>query len=74
MRHQLSAAQAAELAELLDEEPRRAGVVDEVLQTSAEGRGMTLLLTDAGCLQGKRAITRATSGETGADVEPGRQQ
>jgi hypothetical protein len=46
MRQHLSAAQVAELAELLADAPRRAGLVDEVLQAAAEGRGMTLLLAD----------------------------
>jgi hypothetical protein len=46
MRQRLSAAQVAELAELLADAPRRAGLVDEVLQAAAEGRGMTLQLAD----------------------------
>jgi hypothetical protein len=53
MRQRLSAAQVAELAELLDEALRRAGVVDEVLQAAPEGRGMTLLLADPGCPAGQ---------------------
>jgi hypothetical protein len=35
----LCAAQVAELAELLEDAPNRVGVVDEVLQSAAEGRG-----------------------------------
>ena len=46
MKQRLSAAQVAELAELLEDAPRRVGVVEEVLQAAAEGRGMTLLLAD----------------------------
>jgi hypothetical protein len=42
----LSAAEVLELAELLEEEPLRVGVVDEVLQAAAERRGMTLVLAD----------------------------
>jgi hypothetical protein len=45
MRKYLSAAQVAELAELLEDAPTRVGVVDVVLQAAAEGRGMTLRLT-----------------------------
>jgi hypothetical protein len=44
MRKHLNAAQVAELAELLEDAPNRVGVVDEVLQAAAEGRGMTLRL------------------------------
>jgi hypothetical protein len=72
MRQRLSAAQVAELAELLDDAPRRAGVVDEVLQAAAESRGMMLLLAEPGCPAGKRASRRASCGETDADVEYGR--
>ena len=50
MRQRLRAAQVAELAELLEDAPQRVGVVDEVLQAASEGRGMTLLLGDPGCL------------------------
>ena len=46
MRQRLSAAQVTELAELLEEAPRRTGVIDDVLQAAAEGRGMTLVLAD----------------------------
>ena len=46
MRQRLSAAQVAELAELLEDAPFRVGVVDDVLQAAAEGRGMTLVLAD----------------------------
>jgi len=42
----LSAAQVAELAELFEDAPNRVGVVDEVLQAAAEGRAMTLRLSD----------------------------
>lgn len=47
MRTHLNAAEVAELAELLDDAPLRLGVVDEVLQAAAEGRGMTLRLQPA---------------------------
>jgi hypothetical protein len=40
----LSVAEVAELAELLEDAPNRVGVIDEVLQVAAEGRGMTLRL------------------------------
>jgi hypothetical protein len=46
MKQYLSAAQVAELAELLEEAPVRVGVIDEVLQAAADRRGMTLVLTD----------------------------
>ena len=46
MRKYLSAAQVAELAELLEDAPNRVGMVDEVLQAAAEGRGMTLRLCE----------------------------
>jgi len=46
MRKYLCAAQVAELAELLEDAPKRVGVVDEVLQAAAEGRGMTLRLCE----------------------------
>jgi hypothetical protein len=74
MRQRLSAAQVAELAELLDDGPTRAGVVDEVLQAAAEGRGMTLLLEDRGCPPDRRARRQASRGEADPDVESGRQQ
>ena len=45
VRKYLSAAEVAELAELLEDAPNRVGVVDEVLQAAAEGRGMTLRLS-----------------------------
>ena len=60
MRQRLRADQVAELAELYDA-PRRTGVIDEVLQAAAEGRGMTLSLVDPG-------------GVADGDVESGRQQ
>ena len=44
MKRFLTPSEVAELAELLEEEPVRTGVVDEVLQAAEEGRGMTLLL------------------------------
>jgi len=46
MKRFLSAAEVLELAELLEEEPLRVGVVDQVLQAAAERRGMTLVLAD----------------------------
>jgi hypothetical protein len=46
MKHYLSARQVAELAELMEDAPRRVGLVDAVLQAAAEGRGMTLVLAD----------------------------
>jgi hypothetical protein len=56
MRQHLDAAEVAELAELFEDAPRRVGVVDEILQAAAEGRGMTLALDD-----------RVTGGPTGSD-------
>lgn len=47
MKRFLSAAEVAELAELLEDAPLRVGVVDEVLQAAAEHRGMTLVLADS---------------------------
>jgi hypothetical protein len=47
VRQRLGAAQVAELAELLEDAPRRAGVIDEVLDAAADGRGMTLVLAEA---------------------------
>ena len=46
MRQYLSAAQVAELAELLEEAPVRVGVIDDVLAAAAGRRGMTLVLAD----------------------------
>lgn len=66
MRQRLSAAEVAELAELLEEAPLRTGVVEEVLQAATEGRGMTLVLADVGAANtppgrpGRR--TRLTAG------------
>jgi hypothetical protein len=42
----LNASEVAELAELLEEAPVRAALVDEVLQAAEEGRGMTLRLKE----------------------------
>ncbi|HET6873725.1 MAG TPA: hypothetical protein VFH70_03040 [Acidimicrobiales bacterium] len=47
-RRYLTAAEVVELAELLEEAPVRSGLVDEVLQAAAEGRGMTLRLGTRG--------------------------
>jgi len=69
MRQRLSAAQVAELAELLEDAPRRAGVVDEVLQAAAKGRGMTLRLADPGFLPGKPVSNRGASDQGNADAE-----
>jgi hypothetical protein len=44
MKRYLKASEVAELAELLEEAPTRVGLVEEVLQAAAEGRGMTLEL------------------------------
>jgi len=46
VRQYLSAAQVAELAELLEEAPARVGVIDAVLEAAADRRGMTLVLGD----------------------------
>jgi hypothetical protein len=45
MGQRLSAAQVAELAELLEEASVRVGVVDEILQAAAEVGPVTLVLT-----------------------------
>jgi hypothetical protein len=42
----LDALEVAELAELLEDLPVRTDLVDRVLQTAKEGRGMTLILRD----------------------------
>jgi hypothetical protein len=77
VRQRLNADQVAELAELLADTPRRAGLVDEVLQAAAEGRGMTLLLTDPPAhrksRRGDAASKRATGNEADANHESGRQ-
>ena len=44
----LTAAEVAELADLLADAPRRIGMVDEVLEAAAAGRGMTLVLQPGG--------------------------
>ena len=44
MERRLSAAQVAELAELLEDTPVRAGLVEKVLDAAEAGRGMTLRL------------------------------
>jgi hypothetical protein len=74
MRQYLSASQVSELAELLSDAPRRAGIVDDVLQAAAEGRGMTLLLADRGRRPGRPARARAARGDPDRDVGSGRQQ
>ena len=48
VRRYLSAAQVAELAELLEDAPVRTGMVDQVLQAAEERRGMTLRLQSPG--------------------------
>jgi hypothetical protein len=71
MRQRLSAAQVAELAELIDDALRRTGVVGQALQ-AAEGRGMTLMLADRpGGHRGRRGEPANTCGrraEGGASV------
>ena len=74
MRHRLSAAQVADLAELLEEAPRRAGVVDEVLQAADEGRGMTLFLADAACPPRKSVKARAARRRADPNCESGKRQ
>jgi hypothetical protein len=74
MKQHLSAAQVAELAELLSDAPRRVGVVDDVLQAAAEGRGMTLLLADRGRRPGRPARAPAARREADRDVGSRRQQ
>ena len=68
----------AELAELLGDAPRRTGLVDEVLQAAAEGRGMTLLLADAPAHRKSRprdpASIRGPRWEAGANDASGRQK
>ena len=68
----------AELAELLGDAPRRTGLVDEVLQAAAEGRGMTLLLADAPAhrksRRGDPASSRALRGAADANDQSGRQK
>ena len=73
MRQRLSAAQLAEFAELLDD-AQAASVVDEVLQTAAEERGMTLVLAEPAWPPGRGVIRRAAREEADPDVESGRQQ
>ena len=63
----LNALEVAELAELLEDAPVRAGVVDQVLQAAAERRGMALVLADcgAGAGPGKSARHGRRSASTG---------
>jgi len=72
MRRRLSAAEVAELAELLDDAPRRSGLVEEVLQAAAEGRGMTLALVEPGSKLPRPALKRAA--RTGADPDADRRR
>ena len=73
MRRRLNAAQVAELAELLDDAPERVGVIDQVLQAAAEGRGMTLVLADpptsrraaAGSISRRAATSESDAGARG---------
>jgi hypothetical protein len=74
MRQRLSAAQVAELAELLDDAPQRMGVVDDVLQAAAEGRGMTLVLADPGRRSSRRTGGTARAARQEADPKSGGQQ
>ena len=71
MRQRLNAAEVAELAELLEDAPTRAGVVDEVLQAAAEGRGMILVLDDRSTGRrsgsGKGVSKRAAGSKSGSD-------
>jgi hypothetical protein len=76
MRQRLSVAEVAELAALLDDAPQRVGVVDDVLQAAAEGRGMTLVLADPGGRSRCRTagITRAARQEADQNPRSGGQQ
>ena len=60
VRRYLNAAEVAELAELLDEMPRRVGVIDAVLLAAADRRGMALVLDDR---PGQRRTRQASARE-----------
>jgi hypothetical protein len=62
VKRHLNASEVAELAELLEEFPRRVGAVEEVLQAAAEKRGMTLALSEAD------RVASPASSERGADM------
>jgi hypothetical protein len=57
----LNASEVAELADLLEDLPVRAGTVDQVLQAAEEGRGMTLVLR--GYPAGDAATARSARGK-----------
>jgi hypothetical protein len=72
VRLRLSAAQVAELAALLEDEPRRVGAVDAVLHAAAERRGMTLMLTDR--RRGRSWPGGLAAQHVTPSIAPGRQQ
>ena len=72
-RLRLNAAEVAELAEPLEGAPRRARVVDEVLQAAAERRGMKLVLFDRGSPPVPPATARAPGGEVDPVLKPAQQ-
>jgi len=57
----LTAAQVSELAELMEDAPERVGVIDQVLQAAAEGRGMTLRLIEPSREQGRQVAAGKVS-------------
>jgi hypothetical protein len=54
VKRHLDASEVAELADLLEDAPSRVGVVQEVLDAAAEGRGMTLELREVRPSRAKR--------------------
>ncbi len=67
MNKYLTAAQVSDLAELLEDAPERVGVIDQVLQAAAEGRGMTLRLVEPAREQGRQVA----AGKETARGKPG---
>ena len=54
----LTADQVAELAELIEDAPRRVGLVDQVLQAAEQGRGLTLILGPPGVPRSEAGLRR----------------
>src|SRR5258708_26341688 len=66
----LTAAQVSELAELLEDAPERVGVIDQVLQAAAEGRGMTLRLVEPARAQGRQLAAGKATARGESDLRP----
>ena len=66
----LTAAQVSELAELLEDAPKRVGVIDQVLQAAAEGRGMTLRLVEPAREQGRQVAAGKETARGKSELRP----